>query len=247
MTIPYKKNGSVVWTPQLEERFRVIPAAVGNCSKLYYVDLNLPIHVRTDASDYGIGGNIFQLDGAKELPIRFISKWLHTYQLNWSTIEKEALAIFYTVTKYDFLPRDVKFTIETNHKNLTYLKTAQSAKVRCWQLALQEYDFNCIHIAGADNVMADAFSRLCEHHQENDAHVGAIHTLRLGGRADSTTEEQSPVTTEPFIPLLIRAQIDRVGSQLCRGALCCRIYTQGSPRQRDHRPRFKTIRHQVYT
>jgi hypothetical protein len=53
--------------------------------------------------------------------------------LNWSTIEKEAFAIFYTVTKYDFFLRD---TIETDHKNLTYLKTAQSAKVRRWQLAL---------------------------------------------------------------------------------------------------------------
>jgi hypothetical protein len=35
---------------------------VGKCPKLFYVDLNLPIHVRTDASDYGIGGYIFQLD-----------------------------------------------------------------------------------------------------------------------------------------------------------------------------------------
>jgi hypothetical protein len=58
--------------------------------------------------------------------------------------------------------------------------------------------------------VADAFSRLCEHHQENDAHVGAIHTLRLGGRADSATEEQLPVTAEPSIPPLIRAQIEKV-------------------------------------
>ncbi len=68
------------------------------------------------------------MDGAKELPIRFISKSLHKSQLNWSTIAKEAFAIFYTVTKYNFLLIDVKFTIETDHKNLTYLKTAQSAK-----------------------------------------------------------------------------------------------------------------------
>jgi hypothetical protein len=137
MTIPYKKSGTtVVWTPQLEERFRVIQEAVGNCPKLYYVDLNLPIHVRTDASGYGIGGYIFQLDGVKELPIRFISKSLHKSQLNLSTVEKEAFAIFYTVTKYDFLLKDVKFTIETDHKSLTYLKTAQPAKVRRWQLGL---------------------------------------------------------------------------------------------------------------
>ncbi len=59
--------------------------------------------------------------------------------------------------------------------------------------------------------MAGAFSRLCEHHhQENDAHVGAIHTLRLGGRTDSATEELPSVTTEPSIPPSIRAQIEKV-------------------------------------
>ncbi len=41
MTTPYKKSGTVVWTPKLEERFYVIQNAVGNCPKLYYVDLNL--------------------------------------------------------------------------------------------------------------------------------------------------------------------------------------------------------------
>jgi hypothetical protein len=52
--------------------------------KLFYVDLSLPIHIRTDASDYGIGRYIFQLDQQHELPIRFISKALHKTQLNWS-------------------------------------------------------------------------------------------------------------------------------------------------------------------
>ncbi len=85
--------------------------------------------MRTDASDYGIGGYIFQVDGNTQLPIRFISKALHKAQLNWSTFEKEVFATLYTITKFDFLLRDVKFVVETDHKNLTFLKTAQSAKV----------------------------------------------------------------------------------------------------------------------
>ncbi len=104
------------------------------------------------------GGYIFQLDQQQELSIRFISKALHKAQLNWSTFEREAYAIFYTITKFDFLLRDVQFVVKTDHKNLTFLKTAQSAKVRRWQLAaLQEFDFKYIHIKGEDNVVADAF------------------------------------------------------------------------------------------
>jgi hypothetical protein len=162
--IPYKKGTSIDWTPRLEQCFRDVQESVGNCHKLFYVDLSLPIRVRTDASDYGIGWYIFQIDQQKELSIRFISKALHKAQLNWPTFEKEAYAIFYTVTKFDFLLRDVRFVFETDHKNLTFLKTAQSAKVRRWQLALQEFDFEYIHIKGEDNVVADAFSRLCDHH-----------------------------------------------------------------------------------
>ncbi len=63
--IPYKKGTSIDWTPRLEEYFRDVQESVGKCPKLFYVDLSLPIHVRTDASDYGIGGYIFQLDLSK--------------------------------------------------------------------------------------------------------------------------------------------------------------------------------------
>ncbi len=124
--IPYKKGTSIDWTPRLEQCFRDVQESVGNCPKLFYVDLRLPIYVRTDASDYGIGGYIYQLDQQQELPIRFIIKALHKAQLNWSTFEKEAYAIFYTITKFDFLLRDVQFVVETDHKNLTFLKTVSS-------------------------------------------------------------------------------------------------------------------------
>jgi hypothetical protein len=120
--IPYKKGASIDWTPRVENSFRDVQESVGNCPKLFYVDLKLPIHVRTDASDYGIGGYIFQIDQQKELPIRFISRALHKAQLNWSTIEKEAYAIFYTITKFDFLLRNVRFVVETDHKTLTFLE-----------------------------------------------------------------------------------------------------------------------------
>jgi hypothetical protein len=60
--IPYKKGTSIDLTPRLEQSFRDVQESVGNCPKLFYVDLKLPIHVRTDASDYGIGGYIFQID-----------------------------------------------------------------------------------------------------------------------------------------------------------------------------------------
>ncbi len=104
----------------------------------------------------------------------------------------------------------MKFTIETDHKNLTYLKTAQSAKVRWRQLALQEYDVTCIHIAGEANVVADAFSRLCERRHsfdaDNDDKAGPPSDV-LASLGDINPP---PVTTEPSIPPLLRAKIEVV-------------------------------------
>ena len=57
--------------------------------------------------------------------------------------------------------RDARFTLQTDHKNLTYINFEGTAKVRRWKLLIQEYDFSIEFIKGEDNVIADAFSRLC--------------------------------------------------------------------------------------
>jgi hypothetical protein len=222
--IPYEKGTSIDWTPRLKQCFRDVQESVGKCPKLFYVDMSLPIHVRTDAPDYGIAGYIFQLDQQKELPIRFISKALPKAQVNWSTFEKEAIAIFYTITKFDVLLRDIRFLVETDYKNLTFLKTAQSVKVRRWQLALQEFDIRYIHIKGKDNVVADALSRLCDQHLMNEVAKAEMLTAFLisgdsSGIKEPTIEPRpsgnsgKPVTTEPAIDPNLRAKIEAVCSQ----------------------------------
>ncbi len=97
----------------------------------------------------------------KELPIAFLSKSLTKERLNWSVPEKEAFAIVYAFQKLEYILRDSKFTLRTDHKNLIYINQEGSAKVKRWKLAIQEYNFDIEHIAGEDNVAADAFSRLC--------------------------------------------------------------------------------------
>ena len=55
----------------------------------------MPITLQTDASDYGIGGYLFQtIDGLIQV-IMCISKALVGAQLRWNAREKECYAIFY--------------------------------------------------------------------------------------------------------------------------------------------------------
>ena len=57
--------------------------------------------------------------------------------------------------------RDRKFTILTDHKNLTFSKQATNPIIGRWHLALQELDFDIEFVKGIDNEIADAMSRLC--------------------------------------------------------------------------------------
>ena len=176
----YKPRQRLKWTPDLIDRFNKVKQAVIDCPKLYFPQPGLPIHVQTDASDYGIGAYLFQRGtDNQERPLGFISKTLNDVQRRWSTFEKEAYAIFYALKKWDHHLRDVHFTLETDHKNLLYLNKEASKKVQRWKLEIQEYDFTVKHIPGKFNVVADGMSRHCNTPAETTINLNAITAHRM--------------------------------------------------------------------
>ena len=161
----YEKKHSkqlLEWTEEEKIKFADCQKAVIGCRKLYYEVDGAPIRVYTDASEYGIGAYLCQvLPDGSEIPIEFISKTLTKAERKWSTFEKEAFAIFYALRKWEAHLRDVKFTLFTDHKNLTYISKDHNAKVMRWRLAGQDYDFDIAYIPGEKNIIADGFSRMC--------------------------------------------------------------------------------------
>ena len=66
----------------------------------------------------------------------------------------------------------MRFVLQTDHKNLTYLNFEGSAKVKRWKLSIQEYSFDIQYIEGPKNVVADGLSRLCFKYLEGEAPDG---------------------------------------------------------------------------
>ena len=166
MTEKYKASTKLVWTKEAESAFETMKELIDKCPQLFFHDPNGQIFLQTDASNDGIGAYLFQrilqADGTfVDQPIEFISKAFSKEQKRWSTNEQEAYAIFYSCRKLDYLLRDVKFVLQTDHLNLVYVNNEASPKVKRWKLALQEYNFDIEHIPGKRNVVADAFSRMC--------------------------------------------------------------------------------------
>ena len=85
----YKKKAKLEWTEARSTAFTNLVKAVEECPKLRFLDTDQPVRLYTDASAYGIGGYLCQLDAdGKEVPIAIFSKSLVDAQLNWHTYDQ---------------------------------------------------------------------------------------------------------------------------------------------------------------
>jgi hypothetical protein len=96
-----------------------------------------------------------------------MSKILSAPECRWSTTEKECFAIIYALKKFEYVIRDGRFMLLTDHRNLIYIDGETSQKVKRWKLAIQTFDFDIVHIAGRLHEIADGFSRLLTIPSEN--------------------------------------------------------------------------------
>ncbi|GJW39684.1 reverse transcriptase domain-containing protein [Tanacetum coccineum] len=95
-------------------------------------------------------------------PIHYASKTMTEAESNYTTTEKEMLAVVYAFEKFRSYLIMNKSIVYTDHSALKYLFAKKDAKARLlrWVLLLQEFDFNVIDTKGAENYAADHLSRL---------------------------------------------------------------------------------------
>ena len=117
--------------------------------------------LHTDASDYGVGGYVFQAVDGIDQPVVFVSRSLNKSQLRWSMIQKEVYGIFFSCMYLQSLLCDRLFTIRTDHRNLLLITEASNPMIVRWYMALSEFSFTLEFIPGVDNDNADSLSRLC--------------------------------------------------------------------------------------
>ncbi|MBT0984651.1 Ty3/Gypsy family RNase HI domain-containing protein, partial [Salmonella enterica subsp. enterica serovar Typhimurium] len=94
-----------------------------------------------DASDYALGAVLGQRKDKKPHVIYYASRTLNDAQLNYSTTEKELLAVVFALDKFRSYLIGTKVIVFTDHAALKYLFTKKEAKPRLirWMLLLQEF------------------------------------------------------------------------------------------------------------
>lgn len=161
-----KKNDKtpIEWTEDAKSAFEKCKSDIVNATILSHPSYSEPICVMVDASDIAIGGVLQQRTAEGWMPLSFYSKKLSETQKKYSTYDRELLAAYSVVKYYRHMLEGRKFIIFTDHKPLTFAFKQKYDKATPRQFRqldfLSQFSTDIRHISGADNVVADALSRI---------------------------------------------------------------------------------------
>ncbi|CAN6554089.1 unnamed protein product [Malus baccata var. baccata] len=163
-----QKEVAFEFTNECTESFNQLKELLTTAPIIVPPDWSLPFELMCDASDYAVGAVLGQRKDKRPHVIYYASRTLNNAQLNYSTMEKELLAVVFALDKFRSYLIETKVIVFTDHAALKYLLTKKEAKPRLirWILLLQEFDIEIRDKKGSENVVADHLSRMV-HNEES--------------------------------------------------------------------------------
>ena len=157
-----KKDQPFIWTESQQNAFDKLKNMLTTAPILQYPDFKRKLILTTDASGVALGAILSQGEPGDDLPIAYASRTLNKPECNYSTIEKELLAIVWGIQHFRPYLYGREFLIVTDHKPLKWLEnnTDLSSRLLRWRLKLEEYSYKIEYKKGKNNTNADALSRV---------------------------------------------------------------------------------------
>ena len=95
-----------------------------------------------------------------EHPVSYLSRKLRDCECNYSTVEKEALALVTAVRAFSPYFGSASITVFTDHSPLRYIEVMRNhnAKLMRWSLEMQQYFLDVQHRPGKLNLLPDLLS-----------------------------------------------------------------------------------------
>ncbi|KAG7674175.1 hypothetical protein KSW81_006007 [Nannochloris sp. 'desiccata'] len=173
-----KKETPYIWGTEQQAAFDDLKQALISAPVLRPPKFGGMFHLYTDASGVGMGGALYQDFDDGRHPIAFWSSCYTPAQLNYGVPEQELCAVILALKYFEHYLKNAQVTVLSDHMGLSTFLTKKGIKETRrhmrWKDFLAEFDIQIKHIAGRDNVVADALSRRgwLEQLQVNTINVG---------------------------------------------------------------------------
>ena len=155
------KDVLFVWRPACEVSFTGLRDAMVRAPILAFPTESGDYVLDTDASNFGLGGVLSQIQNGVECVIAYCSRALRPSQRKYCTTKREMLAVVSMCIQFRSYLRGARFTLRTDHKSLVWLhrfKDTEGMMAR-WLHTLHQFQFTIVHRAGRDHGNADGLSR----------------------------------------------------------------------------------------
>lgn len=161
-----KKDRSIIeWNDDATKSFEASKVAIQNAAMLAHPSHDAILAIFTDASDLAAGAVLQQFIDEKWQPLGYFSKKFSDAQRNYSTFDRELLAIYLSIKHFRKTFEGRHLIVFTDHKPITYVlqkpPSASETPRRARQLIfISEFTTDIRHVSGSQNVVADALSRI---------------------------------------------------------------------------------------
>lgn len=195
MTRLTQKNRHFEWTEESENAFNTLKRLLTESPVLSYPDTKETLILDTDASAYGVGAVLSQIQNGRETGIAYGSKTLSKSQRKYCTTYRELLAVVLFIKNFKHYLYRRHFLLRTDHSSLLWLKNFKKPEgmLARWLSFLETYDFEIKHWKGSLHGNADGLSRRPSHRCKRLDCSQCYYTLQ--NDKDNTTEESDRQTS----------------------------------------------------
>jgi len=201
-----EKNVGFMWGTDQEEAWLELKQKLLTAPILAYPDPTREFIVDTDASAYGIGAVLSQVQDGAERVIAYGSRSLTKEERHYCVTRKEMLAVVFYLKHFRHYLYGRKFTVRTDHGALRWLTNFKDpqGQVARWLEVLGTYDFEIQHRPGLRHNNADALSRgpcrQCGLDDTNHEPTQCLVTTRSQTRqAEESGQTESTPAEQPWI------------------------------------------------
>lgn len=179
LTEMLKKGEKICWTEERDRAFRELKQCLCEPPVLLAPDFDYGFEIHADSSLTAVGAILLQNIGGEVRIIAYASRLLTQQERNYSTTERECLAVIFAVEKWRAYVQGQRTIVRTDHASLVWLKNLKdpTGRLARWVTRLAPFDLEIKYTKGKDNAGPDFLSRSFPEGSDADGEVAQVNPL----------------------------------------------------------------------